>query len=256
MVGKRDESDVISQEPRRSRLVRWPGIGLVIGTAATMVIIAVLSQRHSPRVDTIPQPTPNRPVTELSSKPTRISVCDQIQACVAATDDITTRVSRPLRLTRLAPGAACPVSTGVPPPRGWTGDGTAHRIGPVFFLDGRTSDRIARRGLVLFDPRDWTYVQKGWFGFATILLVDPAYHGPILVRARQLDGTHAVGFGWGSVVGSKNAALAHSLKLANGLQDWPGVSWLRSPGCYGWQLDGANFSGLVVLKAIASPAGQ
>ncbi|MGH2884745.1 MAG: hypothetical protein ACRDPA_18920 [Solirubrobacteraceae bacterium] len=36
----------------------------------------------------------------------------------------------------------------------------------------------------------------------------------------------------------------------NGYRTVPGSTWVASPGCYAWQVDGRNFSELIVVHAL------
>lgn len=253
-VRTKERIDVISHEPRKSWHRRWLRMGVLLVVAAAVATSFVQTNRH--RTGAAVHRTPTHATPGSDRPEPSANACGQVPFCVAATVGITPALARPLSLPRLAPGASCPVSAGQPPPDGWPSGGTAHRVGPMSFMDARTPNGLARRSMVLFDPGDWTYIQNRWFGFATIVLADPGYRGPVLIRARQLDGGYPVGFGFQTVIGSRNATLAHALILANGLRDWAGISWLRSPGCYAWQLDGPDFSGVIVLKAVANPAGH
>jgi hypothetical protein len=38
----------------------------------------------------------------------------------------------------------------------------------------------------------------------------------------------------------------------DGYRAVPGSTWVRSPGCYAWQVDGRGFSEILVVHAIAS----
>jgi hypothetical protein len=35
-----------------------------------------------------------------------------------------------------------------------------------------------------------------------------------------------------------------------GYRSWPDTAWVRSPGCYGWQVDGLGFSETIVVRAV------
>jgi hypothetical protein len=85
----------------------------------------------------------------------------------------------------------------------------------------------------------------------------PGYQGPLLIRGRQLDGPLAVGFG-NEIVPFAELQLppgtaAGAPLSPQGWRNWPSMSRLRSPGCYGWQIDGSDFSEVIVIRAVAGP---
>jgi hypothetical protein len=148
---------------------------------------------------------------------------------------------RPLFVPKLAAGAPCPVSRlatevdfaafGVSP--GY-GPGPAYPIG----FDAGTTLRLRwTEG----DATAWPWgVQKVlWF-------VRPRYTGPLLIRGRQLDGTHLVRF-------DEGVKPPAEIRIdRNGSPDGrgrPSFTRLLTPGCYAYQIDGTSFSRLVVFRA-------
>lgn len=74
-----------------------------------------------------------------------------------------------------------------------------------------------------------------------------SYGGPVLVRGRQLDGSGAVGFGEGHVPYDQ-------LQLpAGGIRQWPSFTRIQASGCYAYQIDGTNFSTVIVFRATTAP---
>ena len=79
----------------------------------------------------------------------------------------------------------------------------------------------------------------------------PSYRGPVLIRGRQLDGTHHVRFGLAFVpptelrIGSWGNATT-----APGWGFRASTTRLRAPGCYGYQIDGRTFSRVIVFQAV------
>jgi hypothetical protein len=46
-----------------------------------------------------------------------------------------------------------------------------------------------------------------------------------------------------------------TLNGRDGWRQWPGGTWLRTPGCYAWQIDGTDFSDVIVFEADFRPLG-
>jgi len=94
-----------------------------------------------------------------------------------------------------------------------------------------------------------------WLTTKLFWYVRPRYRGPVLIRGRQLDGTHRLGF--------NGAALPRwELRIHIGQTvRWSGQpsysrglpSNLRAlvPGCYGVQIDGTRFSRIVIFRVTA-----
>ncbi len=90
------------------------------------------------------------------------------------------------------------------------------------------------------------FVGSAWQG-TRVTWVASGYQGPILIRGRELEGPHAVGFGEGHVPYDE-------LQLDGGSYGSPPGQWLsftrvRGPGCYAYQIDGTSFSEVVVFRA-------
>jgi hypothetical protein len=164
---------------------------------------------------------------------------------------------RPLHLPRLAPGAPCPrtLARVSREPRPY-GSRPLLGAGPAYpnFYSRRPYDPTSRESIVFAGPApagtegDWQYVKVLW-------LVSPRYHGPLLIRGRQLDGDAPLRF-WKQRANDENrfyAALELRLPgspgwLRNGWRDLPSGTLLKTPGCYGYQVDGKRFSRTIIFQ--------
>ena len=148
-------------------------------------------------------------------------------------------LARPLALPAVARGASCPVSdrqnieTQINGPK--TGNGPNYGYGrwPVY-LSGQT---------------EW--YSDGSQG--VIVLTSPEYTGPVLVRAKRLDGAGAVTFtGIGQDLGAGATGIAQG-----GAPPYWGAAWgtltFSAPGCYGIQFDGQSFTSVAVIEVAKGP---
>lgn len=98
-----------------------------------------------------------------------------------------------------------------------------------------------------------------WGGQKVLWVAASSYRGPVLIRGRQLDGPHAVGFGGARVPVAEMQLLAAGASSPGeppGWREWPSFTRLRTGGCYAYQVDGISFSRLIVFRAVPSfPAG-
>ena len=91
---------------------------------------------------------------------------------------------RPLRLPKLRPGAACPVSA--PGRRVSRQFAPAIGGGPVYAVGLWAFDR---RAVLPFPPHNHNFPPGSWTGQVLKWLISPAYHGPVLIRGRELNTT-------------------------------------------------------------------
>ena len=152
---------------------------------------------------------------------------------------------RPLRLPTVPAGSTCPTSTG----RSASsfspfGSGFATDKGMVFALFGGPSASEAQ--LPLGDP------QLGWHGGKVLFFSGPRYEGPAVIRGRRLDGSNPLAFGSPSSPMQLDLTSTNSdTSGGHGWRDWPSRVLAESPGCYGFQVDGASFSEVIVFQALA-----
>jgi hypothetical protein len=87
----------------------------------------------------------------------------------------------------------------------------------------------------------------GWRGFKVLWIMRPGYRDRLLIRGRQLDGAAAIQF-----AGESQEMRIGRWGTASGAPGWghrPSTEWVRTPGCYGFQLDGPRFSRVLVFRA-------
>jgi hypothetical protein len=153
---------------------------------------------------------------------------------------------RPLALPRLEPGAPCPVSP-VDASVAWE---AAHIFGGSGVGPGPVYPGLGTAPF-LNAPAD-TQFGGPWHGQKVFWYVTPAYRGPVLIRGRRLDGPEWMRFDEGRLP-------AAELRIEEGET----VSWdgqppgsrgrpsgvrVRASGCYGVQIDGTEFSRVVVFE--------
>jgi hypothetical protein len=156
---------------------------------------------------------------------------------------------RPLHVPHLAPGAPCPVSARTRAELGAEGSQMLPGRGPVYPNLGGSSSTLEFVWPIL--PTQVDFYGTGWSGNKVLWWVVGAYHGPVLIRGRQLDGAEVVRFDRGRPVPPAELRIPASRGYApwKGARDRPSYTRLRAPGCYAYQVDGTSFSRTIVFRA-------
>jgi len=98
------------------------------------------------------------------------------------------------------------------------------------------------------DPRHGTAVLGAgngvWFGLKTHFWSSPGYTGPVHVRVHRIDRSGAARLG-----GDQGPTGGSSFSAPAGI-DSPWPTWVRSPGCYEWDISGRGFSESIVVRAL------
>ncbi|HKV82957.1 MAG TPA: hypothetical protein VJN88_00280 [Ktedonobacterales bacterium] len=159
--------------------------------------------------------------------------------------------SRPLLFPTLAPGAACPTVAGRQP-NNEVGIAQGHT--PAFVV-GLGADDV----LPYVPPQSWGYQPTDWGGNKVVWTTGPNYVGPLLVRGAQIDGSHQVRFNGGldQQAYPGDLASAPPIPALRLYPNDPNTMWInevvnirvRASGCYALQIDGLNFTELIVFAA-------
>jgi hypothetical protein len=177
-------------------------------------------------------------------------------------EGIPAALGRPLHLPRIATGLPCPTSAvrTYPAGAGFNYDYPAVGDGP-FTLTGSATVPVD------FTPAaNDEFLGTGWPGMKVIWRVDPDYIGPVLLRGARLDGPGQLRFGsytgsvgQGTPSGASVQAQAYD-ELGYPGQDsrpsattYPSDIRVQTPGCYGLQVDGTNFSYVITFAVTAAP---
>jgi hypothetical protein len=163
-------------------------------------------------------------------------------------------LARPLHFPSLQPGESCPATAGATVSNSFF-SGVALGNGPVRVL-------IANRGdLVQGGANLGTTNAPGWLALQTLWFAMPGYDGPFVVRAKRLGengpievqpGQTGLEPGSGPLV----VPAGPTLNTMDGFRTMPSSTWVTSAGCYAWQVDGRNFSEVIVVDAAPAVGGN
>lgn len=149
--------------------------------------------------------------------------------------------ARPLHLPVLHPGEACPESRSA---RLHT-----HAFDDVVTVEGPGPVRpIGEKNGVIDLTHDTQH--RGWMAAKTLWISQPRYQGPILIRIRRLDGHGPAGLLETPTLTSAYTPPAPRISADAGYRGVTGATWVRRPGCIGWQVDGLGFSHVIVVRAV------
>ena len=158
-------------------------------------------------------------------------------------------MSRPLSLASVAPGASCPTTptTRITPGRGtgFGGSASVQQAGNVFLA-------FAGREVKL-RPGDRT--SDGWYGIKDVWVIDGSYAGPLVIRGGRIDHRGGLQLDFNPTTPKQDALLldstAPSLQWDSSTGWWsvPTGAFVRTPGCYAYQIDGTGFTTHIVFEA-------
>jgi hypothetical protein len=131
----------------------------------------------------------------------------------------------------IAAGAKCPVTT--------------FSSEPVKTVSPLLGDGLIRpaTGSTITIERDSSY--PGWAD-AKVIWYTPPGTGSVVLRGQRIDGTGAVAFVEGSNPMKSSLELQ---RLAGGWGDDPTLLLVKMPGCYAFQIEGLDFSRIIVFRA-------
>jgi hypothetical protein len=156
---------------------------------------------------------------------------------------------RPLRFPHLHTGQSCPTTPGTP-------FNTSYFNG-IALGHGVVRPIIAMRGDVRHGMAQLATGQAtGWLAFKTLWFSTPAYQGPFVIRAKRLDGPGEVAFQASTPNSPLVVPPGPTVNSQAGYRTIPGQTWVKSPGCYGWQIDGLTFSQVIVVDATLPARGS
>jgi hypothetical protein len=170
--------------------------------------------------------------------------CDDPGVGCPASGQVPAALRRPLRIPPKPAGGRCPRTT------------TTRRaswgellLGPGPVYAGSVSPGGPQR-LIVLQARGQPV--RGWRGFKTRWVVDPSYAGPVLIRGRALGGPTPVGFGLDPTPWPELQLWPRGPKEpADYPRDFLGLATrVPRPGCYAWQLDGEDFTEVIVFQAV------
>jgi hypothetical protein len=170
-------------------------------------------------------------------------LCDNGVRKRCAEGAVPDELRRELQIPTIAPGAQCPVSEANP--LLWSR--AAPGLGP-----GPVAPVLLENGVLRYRPR---FHGSDW-GVGKVLWVSaPEYDGPILIRGKRVDGAGGVGFTVENWAPLAELQLPPGLSLNTdngGWRNWPSATRIRAPGCYAYQVDGTDFSYVIVFRAVIS----
>jgi len=228
---------------------------LVKGSAAVpLLVLALAACSSSDGQADLPRPS-RTPIatTTTTGRSDALSIPNTYeQACVnepSVCENNTTGVvpnalKRRLRLPTVQAGRPCPASAGVSVNNSFF-VGVALGRGPVHPIPAADGD--LRHGVVVLSSHTG---RPGWLAFKTLWFSEPSYQGPFVIRAKRLDGSGPVAFGETPTLAPLVVPAGETLNSGAGYRTAPGGTWVKTPGCYGWQIDGLNFSNVIVVNAL------
>lgn len=199
------------------------------------VAVALLLLAQACTASGSPQPSRSAPPTSSTATATEAT---ETSTTIGA---FPTALLTPLQIPVLEPGQACPATPGKPV--------NTPTFGGIALGDGLVRPIVAAEGDLLDGTAELLTETRfpPWLALKTLWISDPSYRGPFIIRARQLDGAGPIGVG-----GSPTDTMIVGPTIDGGPDgnQAPSGTWVRAPGCYGWQVDGLTFTEVVVVNAV------
>lgn len=153
---------------------------------------------------------------------------------------------RSVRFPQLTARTPCPTSRGtyvnVPGANGVALEGNV-----VSLLIPQAGDVV--HGSVQLAPSD----VAGWYGIKTHWLIKPSYSGWVVVRAEQLDSAAPVAALGDAGIGPVIIPPGPTPNTFRGWRQQPSGTYVKGPGCFGFQIDGSTFQEHLILRAEFAP---
>ena len=154
-------------------------------------------------------------------------------------------MGRPLRLPTVAPGSACPVSKVTErSPVAQAADARGLGTGPLypitFYIGENGTLRLGRE----------TPGADGLYELKVVWATSAGFQGPAVVRVGRVDGT---GRGLVRLYYDSTASRGDAVVFAPTTypSDYPSGTFVSGPGCYAYQIDGANLEEVIVFRVVA-----
>ena len=162
---------------------------------------------------------------------------------------------RPFQVPTHPPGSSCPTTQGkvqaLPAPA-YPSSINVLGSGPVFLEAADTTDVATPSGMAHVLPQ-----QNGIYRIKGPWISRPEYPGPILVRGRKLDGSDKVRFEYSPYYYQSQEEMRLDESNNNGTNYgwsfWPSGIIFPTLGCYGLQIDGRNFTDVIILNVVSQP---
>jgi hypothetical protein len=153
-----------------------------------------------------------------------------------------------LHIPTLQPGDKCPATpvNGTLGQRGNTDAAAAASFGPgpaFVTLEGASGSAVLTLAWSTAGDND---PYAGWAGTKALWTV-PRFAGPVLIRGQQIDGVGPLGFDLGP---TWTRTVLSEIKLVGPITNLnPAATFVKSAGCYAYQVDTARSSYLIVFEA-------
>jgi hypothetical protein len=186
---------------------------------------------------------------EASEAPTAQAACPaSAEWCQVPLGEVPSAMRRPLQLPKVASGGVCPAQPSHEYDNGQFGGFAMGKppLQPLIAINRPSDAPSIKKGFLHFrrspDEPGWQQIKTLWFAW-------PRYRGPALIRGRQLDGANPILFGESPSLTDPYLEAGPTANGKNGFREWPGATWIRTPGCYAWQIDGMDFSYSIIFQA-------
>ncbi len=222
-----------------------PGRMIIVVLAAALIAVTGCTSKSAPRESTSPSGRSSdaspvaaglQPVKDYAQE-----FCIDGVPAHCPQGAVPDALRRPLQIPTIDAGTTCPVSQANT--RIWSRLAPGLGPGPVGPVG------LGTHAILRFRP----FHGSDWGGQKVLWVAAPSYDGPILIRGGRVDGDGGVGFnlpGTRSPLAELQLPPGAALNTYRGWRNWPSYTRVLAPGCYAYQVDGAEFSYTIVFRAV------
>jgi hypothetical protein len=96
---------------------------------------------------------------------------------------------------------------------------------------------------------------SGWYGIKTHWLIEPAYSGWVVIRAESLGAATPVAALGDAEFGPVVIPPGPTSNTFRGWRQQPSGTYVKEPGCFGFQVDGSTFQEHLILRGVRAANG-
>jgi hypothetical protein len=239
-----DHLRAVRERGRRRLAIRRGLAAAGMSLAVLAIAVPTLALNNGGRVHQS-TPTPRNVLASIQIPATYEQACaNEPHVCLENEQgQVPDLLKRALHYPILETRDACPATAGAPV------DTYTHYFYGIALGDGPVRVAVGNHGdLLKGQVQVGSTGTPGWSALETLWFAMPSYDGPFVVRGERLGGSGSINVD-GSATNPAPLVVppGPTANTEGGIRVAPVSTWVTSPGCYAWQVDGLTFSYVIVV---------